>query len=628
MAQKDIEQWAKILQESEAADIAYERACNESLKEAEDAVNDVEMGEEDEVIDPASVGFLDSEARKACNEAVTPEQWKEAVDWFNANGYPLEDDEARLEKFAPQLDQILFKAGMSPTGKDEVVGGTEAWELYQALKEDDVEDSVDLAECGFTEDGEEIAAREAEDDLNEDFHNDDEYASMELEVSGKGDADGYDTSFEDAVHGEVPEVMVKKTGLVNGDTLRYRVSGFLGDLKKVYAFYLGLYSWDDVVKQGEEPGFNELVVFEDGDTLQEADYRDAIAHVFDPIGVKASTANLKATNTCELSIVKEAVKAEIQKRKAKKLFEAELEDLSDEQLDELGQTLDAGEAVDSGDATAKDERVWLALLKTMGINSIEEYKAMDPEEFNRRFEASNKPSDAANGFARSHVIYKAFHRPDNENGGATSTEFAFNPDYDRRITRAEQERNAKKAEKRARENAPIDFPSRGKDTWSLNEFGKMLFSLGPKKSKELMNTMIEIAKEDNKDNPKAAADEIMFIKKLFGKKITLRDIARAWYPGEDPDRRQQSVNKFCQDTEGNIRVATRRATNTSDGSYSNFMKNVLGNEANFNRFLTIMKDMSDKRAKNKRSLINRGKTPEEQQAAAGEETSLAAQPEA
>ena len=73
----------------------------------------------------------------------------------------------------------------------------------------------------------------------------------------------------------------------------------------------------------------------------------------------------------------------------------------------------------------------------------------------------------------------------------------------------------------------------------------MLFSLGPKKSKELMNTMIEIAKEDNKDNPKAAADEIMFIKKLFGKKITLRDIARAWYPGEDPDRRQQSVNKFC-----------------------------------------------------------------------------------
>ena len=153
---------------------------------------------------------------------------------------------------------------MSPTGRDEVVSGTEAWELYQALKEDDVEDIVDLAECGFTEDGQAIQEKEAEEDLNEDFHTDDDYAWMELEVGGKSDADGYDTSFEDAVHEEVPDVMVKKTGLVNGDTLRYRVSGFLGDLKKVYAFYLGLYSWDDVVKQGEEPGFNELVVFEDG----------------------------------------------------------------------------------------------------------------------------------------------------------------------------------------------------------------------------------------------------------------------------------------------------------------------------------------------------------------------------
>ena len=36
--------------------------------------------------------------------ALTPEQWQEAADWFNANGYPIEDDEARLDQFAPQLD--------------------------------------------------------------------------------------------------------------------------------------------------------------------------------------------------------------------------------------------------------------------------------------------------------------------------------------------------------------------------------------------------------------------------------------------------------------------------------------------------------------------------------------------
>lgn len=61
MAYKDIEQWAMILNESEAADKAYERACDDALKEAEDALNDVELGDEDEVIDPASLGFLDSD---------------------------------------------------------------------------------------------------------------------------------------------------------------------------------------------------------------------------------------------------------------------------------------------------------------------------------------------------------------------------------------------------------------------------------------------------------------------------------------------------------------------------------------------------------------------------------------
>lgn len=73
--------------------------------------------------------------------------------------------------------------------------------------------------------------------------------------------------------------------------------------------------------------------------------------------------------------------------------------------------------------------------------------------------------------------------------------------------------------------------------------------------------MLEIAHEDNKNNPEAEAMEIMFIKKLFGQKTpTYRDIARAWYPGQDPNTRQQSVNKFCQDTLGNFYQATRAAT--------------------------------------------------------------------
>jgi len=86
------------------------------------------------------------------------------------------------------------------------------------------------------------------------------------------------------------------------------------DLKEAYAFWLGLFRWKDVEDAGEDQGFYDNLVYEDGDTLQEADYREAIAHVFDPIGVKASTANLKANNVCQLSIVKEAVKAEKEKR--------------------------------------------------------------------------------------------------------------------------------------------------------------------------------------------------------------------------------------------------------------------------------------------------------------------------
>ena len=164
MAQKDIEQWAKMLQEAEAEDKAYEKACNDALKEAEDAINDVELGDEDEVIDPASLGFIDSEDGVAEDDM---------LDGRPHNGH-LDVDEAEKD------------------------------------------DEVDLAECGFSEDGKELQEKEAEEDLQETFHKDDEYASMELGVEGSENFDGDNTSFEDALHAEVPDVMVKKIGLGTG----------------------------------------------------------------------------------------------------------------------------------------------------------------------------------------------------------------------------------------------------------------------------------------------------------------------------------------------------------------------------------------------------------------------------
>ena len=71
------------------------------------------------------------------NESLSYDQWREAFDWFNANGYPIEDDEGRLNQIGPQLDQFLFKKGCSPTGEDKIVSGNKAYELYQQLKEND-----------------------------------------------------------------------------------------------------------------------------------------------------------------------------------------------------------------------------------------------------------------------------------------------------------------------------------------------------------------------------------------------------------------------------------------------------------------------------------------------------------
>ena len=121
----------------------------------------------------------------------------------------------------------------------------------------------------------------------------------------------------------------------SGQYPTWRFTGTCGDLKELYAAWLGLWSWDDVVDQGEESGFNEKIVFSDGDTLQEADYRERIAHALDPVGVHASTANLRKTNQCQMTIVKEAVRAEMKKRGLKRrssILEDNLDSMSDEDL--------------------------------------------------------------------------------------------------------------------------------------------------------------------------------------------------------------------------------------------------------------------------------------------------------
>lgn len=556
MAQREIEQWAKILQEAEAEDRAYESACQKAMKEAEEATSyeNVELDAEDEIIDPASLGFVNSEEDVVENDL---------LDGGFHNGH--ED-----------VDEC---------------------------------DEVDFNECGFTEDGKPLQEKEAEDDLNEDLHRDDEFASIELDIFDNEDGTG--KAFAEELKSECPNVFARPANKVGPNPV-WKLTGTVKDLKEAYAFWLGLFNWKDVEDQGEADGFYNSIKYEDGDTIQEADYREALAHVFDPVGVRASTANLKKTNTCELSIVKEAVQAEIQKRKMKKaLLEKDFGSLSDEDLEKLDSVLTAKEEVDSGDADDEDERVWLAVLKTMGINSIEEYRAMPPEEFQKLWDKYNRPSNQANGFSRSNHSFVAYHPRDNENGGATRTEFAFNPDYYHRVTRAEEERLAKKADQAARQKATDDLLAGQEEALSFAdmspaEFGRFLHSLEPKKVRELRKAMLDAAHEDNADNPAEEAREIMFINRIFGKdKATFRDIARLWYPGEDPNTRQQSVNKFAQDMIASFYQATRQATGSDDGGLETFRKKVLGNEATFRKFLEIIKQQSDKKKANKRSIVNK-----------------------
>lgn len=117
-------------------------------------------------------------------------------------------------------------------------------------------------------------------------------------------------------------------------------------------------------------------MFDDGDTLAEADYREAVAHCLDPIGVKASTANLAAQDTCALSIVKEEKARRFAKKAMKCLKENDLSDLSDEELDALDAMQDA--ANNGSEMSPENDKAWQLILKDMGYTQAE-WDAMTPE---------------------------------------------------------------------------------------------------------------------------------------------------------------------------------------------------------------------------------------------------------
>ena len=526
MAQKDITDIADYMKQIDESIQADEAACDEANRECEEqqALEDAEL--EDEVIDKESLGFIDD--ADACEES---------------DDFYSEDDQ-------------------------------------QDTFEEDVSDCMQQ-------------------------ENDDPVQTASLEVEVYND-DDFGKFFTKEVNRNVPGVtaVVKKT-LPNGDLL-VKMSGEQGDLENAFAFYLGKEDYSQLTQDDKED-FESRLVFDDGDTLAEADYREAVAHCLDDIDVNASTANLADQDTCAISIIKEEKARRFAKKALKCLKEDDFSSLSDDELDKLDKIKDAvenGEPLDS-----KDSKVWQMMLKDMGYTQAQ-WDAMSPEERDKAWEANpeNKPAGInKTGFGPAqykHVLSVPSSRPPSEDIGYVASgdpepgsyvTHQFNPNYDMEhsmvqhpsaakrqakkdaaeLEQIDREKTAKAAMKAARGKGSWD--EQGKATWNRQVFAQMLTGLSSKERKALMNDLIDSVKKDHPDDPGKAGEEAMFIKKIFGQKLTLRDFASAW------DKSAPGVMKFLNATIDIWKQTCEALGIKSIGQFKAMP------EGKFNQFLQLLK---------------------------------------
>lgn len=496
MAQRDIEAIAEAMRAEEAERRAYDKAYEKAQAE-EKAFEEEEFEElEDEIIDPASMGFVDSEQVDIADES---------DDFYNEDF-----EEVRLNE--------------------------------------------DVSDCLETKPVEEAEGQ----------------ATIEVDVYNE---DGFGEHFASEVMKNVPGVIAKTMNKVhsNGD-ITVKISGSRPDLERAFAFYVGERSYGSL-SQNDKDEFESLLVFDDGDTLAEADYREAVAHCLDPIGVNASTADLIAQDTCAINMISE----ECAKRKAKKIIKAlnenDLEELSDQDLEQLEGIQDALQNGEGADGMTDDElKVWSALLATMGYTP-EEWDKLSPEEKDKAWKAQDELRGqlAKSGFARwltgidwtgkkiryqnkfmDYVPYdKRNDRADDEASGLTAGdrfEDQFNPDYTMEISpaqhpktynkkrladykKSEQAEIAKRREELAR-RALYHFRSvmndKGQKLISTEDFGLMLTNMSNEEKNAFMEALIEYSQETTSSPEEAMAEEkairSIFARAKDGKK-TLDDLA-------------------------------------------------------------------------------------------------------
>ena len=559
MAQRDIEAIAEAMRAEEAdraaCDEAYEKA-----KEAEKLFEKEEFEElEDEIISPASMGFVDSE-----NIA------DESDDFYNEDFREINFDE----------------------------------DVSDCIKEKDTFD-------------------EAENN-----------ASIEVDVYNE---DGYGAHFASEVMKNVPGVTAKagKMTKPNGDIV-VKMSGSRQDLQRAFAFYLGQKSYAALPQEDKEE-FESLLVFDDGDTLAEADYREAVAHCLDPVVVNASTADLVDQDTCAINLIREERAKRSANKMLKALCEQDMSDLSDKELDQLEGIQDALASGEGEDGMTDEElKVWKTLLKTMGY-TLEQWNSMTPEQQKKAWDwdVEKSKQSSKSGFARWHTVIDPHDwrnrkrvdyefpvpdpdDPEGRKGFVGRTQ--FNPDYTSEISPHQHPHTYDKDERRAAAQADKDAVERRRQEFAKNaqlhsrsgedsktgrpaitqgDFGRMLAASTDEEIEDLKNSMIEYVKSTAKSS-EDLNNELKVINSIFSgakNKKTLIDLGNTLTGG---GHGAPAIKKFVDDFDIAMSVATRKASG-KDGSRESFMK-LINSPAGRARYIKVLANVLNSRKTGKNPI--------------------------
>lgn len=398
--------------------------------------------------------------------------------------------------------------------------------------------------------------------------------SIQIEVFNE---DGYGEYFIEELEHAVPDVEANrlKRPAANGDIV-VKIKGDIDSLKKAFAFWTGTADFNQLSNDDKEL-FDSLLVFNDGDTIAEADYREAVAHCLDPIDVKASTANLIGKDSCALSIVQEEKARRSAKKMLKALKENDFSKLSDDDLDKLEKiqtTMKHGSGLE--DLTPDEVKILNAFTGSLGYTIEDWMKLPDREQERILKNIDDVYTPSKTGFSSIHTRTKddgkiekyrnQYSVYDKESDSMQYT--MFNPHYtsddspyqhpraDARkalkdMKRAEQDKRNKLAQDAMRS-------ARGKDTWDIDDFGQMIQNLDNKQRKQLMNALIADIEDENSDQTQAGK-EIQLVKKMFGKKLTTRDFGKAWGISH------VGISKFIDRIIGALYFVAREVTGMSDG---------------------------------------------------------------